>query len=108
MRETLRPDLPRLTYCMRGSYVMRPACFAVLALLFCGAAPAQQEAIPVASAPAPEESVIEIPVRASLAPLITEVEQQVPKRLEKLDAFEMDPRNLFGIRYRVMRDPVKI
>jgi hypothetical protein len=87
---------------------MRSACLVALAVLFSAAAPAPQATLPVASAPAPEDSVIEIPVRASLAPLITEVEKQVPKRLEKLDSFEMDPRNLFGIRYRVLRDPVRI
>src|ERR1051325_1323468 len=103
MRETLRPDLPRLTYCMRGSYAMRSACLAVLVLV---AFPSLGQQAP--APPPPEESVIEIPVRASLAPLIAEVEKQVPKRLEKLDSFEMDPRNLFGIRYRVVRDPVQI
>jgi hypothetical protein len=86
---------------------MRPAALAALAVLSCAAAPAPTS-LPIAPAPIPEESVIEIPVRASLAPLIAEVEKQVPKRLEKLDAFEMDPRNLFGIRYRVVRDPVNI
>jgi len=87
---------------------MRAAAIATLVALTCAAAPAPPTPLPITPAPAAEESVIEVPIRASLAPIAAEIEKQVPKRMEKIDGFEMDPKNQFGIRYRVTRDPVNL
>ena len=56
--------------------------------------------------PAPEISTIVIPIRTSLAPLLPQLESQVPKNLSKTDAFELDPQKQFGMKYRVARDPI--
>jgi hypothetical protein len=72
----------------------------VPALILAAAASAQQ--------PAAELSTIVIPIRSSLAPLLPQIEAQVPKRIEKLDAYELDPQGQFGIKYRVVRDPVAL
>jgi hypothetical protein len=55
---------------------------------------------------AAEQSTIVIPVTTSLAPLVPQVESQVPKLLQKLDAYEMDPEQRFGLKYKVVRDPI--
>jgi hypothetical protein len=56
--------------------------------------------------PAPEISTIVIPIRTSLAPLLPQLESQVPKNLSKTDAYELDPQKQFGMKYRVARDPI--
>jgi len=56
--------------------------------------------------PAPEVSTIVIPIRTSLAPLLPQLESQVPKNLSKTDDYELDPRKQFGMKYRVARDPI--
>ena len=58
--------------------------------------------------PPPELSTIVIPIRTSLAPLLPQLESQVPKNLAKTDAFELDPAKQFGMKYRVVRDPITL
>jgi hypothetical protein len=55
-----------------------------------------------------ELSTIVIPIHASLAPLLPALESQVPKQQSKLDAYEMDPKKEFGMKYRVQRDPIAL
>lgn len=55
-----------------------------------------------------ELSTIVIPIHASLAPLLPALESQVPKKQVKLDAYELDPKRQFGIKYRVERDPIAL
>lgn len=66
------------------------------------------QAPPVVAAPPAELSTIVIPIRASLAPLLVQLESQVPKSLAKTDAWELDPRKEFGMKYRVVRDPIAL
>ena len=54
-------------------------------------------------------SEIVVPVHASLAPLLPEIEKQVPKTVATSgSAFQMDRSNQFGVRYQVMRDPIAL
>ena len=64
--------------------------------------------LPTAPPPPAELSTIVIPIRTSLAPLLPQIEAQVPKRMEKLDAYELDPQKQFGMKYRVVRDPIAL
>ena len=64
--------------------------------------------LPPAPPPPAELSTIVIPIRTSLAPLLPQLEAQVPKRLEKVDDYELDPQKQFGMKYRVVRDPIAL
>jgi hypothetical protein len=64
--------------------------------------------LPPAPPPPAELSTIVIPIRTSLAPLLPQLEAQVPKSIEKLDAYELDPQKQFGMKYRVVRDPIAL
>src|ERR1041385_6725874 len=59
-------------------------------------------------AAAVELSTIVVPIHASLAPLVPALESQVPKVQAKLDAYEMDPRNEFGMKCRVERGAIAL
>lgn len=59
-------------------------------------------------AAAVELSTIVVPIRASLAPLLPALEAQVPKSQIKIDAYELDPRKRFGMKYRVERDRIAL
>ena len=59
-------------------------------------------------AAAVELSTIVVPIHASLAPLLPALESQVPKSQAKLDAYELDPRKQFGMKYRVQREPIAL
>lgn len=67
--------------------------------------PSQGPVIPAAAPPA-ELSTIVVPIRASLAPLLPQLESQVPKNFSKTDTWELDPQKQFGMKYRVVRDPI--
>lgn len=74
-----------------------------------GATPPAQTASAAPPPPPPAElSTIVIPVTTSLAPLVPQLESQVPKLLQKLDAYEMDPEQRFGLKYKVVRDPIAL
>ena len=64
--------------------------------------------LPPSPPPPAELSTIVIPIRTSLAPLLPQLEAQVPKRMEKLDDYELDPKQQFGMKYRVVRDPIAL
>ena len=64
--------------------------------------------LPPPPPPPPEISTIVIPIRTSLAPLLPQLESQVPKRLSKTDAYELDPQKQFGMKYLVDRDPITL
>src|SRR5213592_1513424 len=53
-------------------------------------------------------STIVVPIHASLAPLLPALESQVPKTQMKLDGYEMDPQQRFGMKYRVQRDKIAL
>jgi Domain of unknown function (DUF4403) len=84
---------------------MRSPLLPILVLATQAASPQQPQAFPP---PPAELSTIVIPIRASLAPLLPQLESQVPKSLAKTDAYELDPRKQFGMKYRVVRDPIAL
>jgi hypothetical protein len=71
----------------------------VLLVVFCASAALAQEA---------ELSTISIPVRTTLAPLLPQLEAQVPKSMSKLDAFELEPQQRYGAKYDVARQPIAL
>jgi hypothetical protein len=77
-------------------------------LLACATTPATPPPTQPTPAPPPEISTIILPVTASLAPLLPQLEAQVPKSMAKLDAYELDPQGRFGLKYRVTRDPIEL
>jgi hypothetical protein len=88
---------------------MRTPLLLILSLV-CWAASAQTAQGPVVpvTAPPAELSTIVVPIRASLAPLLPQLESQVPKNLSKTDTWELDPTKQFGMKYRVVRDPIAL
>ncbi len=80
---------------------------AVALVLSCAATPLPPT-VQLGPAPPAEESIIEIPIRSTLDQLSAEAERQVPRKIEKLDGYEMDPQNRFGLRYKVERDPIAV
>ena len=58
--------------------------------------------------PPPEVSTIVVPVNSSLKPLLPQLEAGIPQTVAKLDAYELDPRGRFGLKYRVTRDPIAL
>ena len=83
-----------------------------VAILFAARAalPQTQPQLAVANivAPPAELSTIAVPIHVSLAPLLPKLESQVPKNLAKTDAYEIDPQKQFGMKYRVVRDPITL
>jgi hypothetical protein len=53
-------------------------------------------------------SLIQIPIRVSIAPVTAQAEREVPKSITKLDVFEMDEDKRFGAKYAINRDPITI
>ena len=53
-------------------------------------------------------SEIAVPIRASLAPLVPEIEKQVPKNVTNGPDYQMDGSRQFGARYQVTRDPIAL
>lgn len=79
----------------------------------CGSSAQQPPASPVAPAAAvtqlpAELSTITIPIHTTLAPLLPQIEAQVPAKMAKLDAYELDPQKQYGVKYDVRRKPVAI
>jgi hypothetical protein len=60
-----------------------------------------------APAPAPELSTIIIPIQASLAPLLPELERQIPKTLQS-PSYQVDPQHHFAAKYQIAREPVSV
>jgi hypothetical protein len=84
------------------------AIAAALAAQPAGKPAAPQGSSPTAPQPSTDLSTIVVPIHASLAPLVPQLEQQVPKEVRRLDAYEMEPNGQFGLKYRVLRDPIAL
>jgi Domain of unknown function (DUF4403) len=83
-----------------------PFAAAFLALA-CSTQPQPAAAPTPAAVSTPAElSSIVIPIHTSLAPLLPILEAQVPKGVSRLDGYELDPRQRFGMKYKVVRDPI--
>ena len=81
----------------------------LIVLLTACSTPAPQPTLtPAQPPPPPEVSTIVVPVSSSLRPLLPQLEANIPKSMEKLDAYELDPQKRFGIKYRVTRDPITL
>src|SRR5512140_3483613 len=81
-------------------------------LLFLSACSTAPQPVVVPATPsttvAAEVSTFVIPIHSSLAPLLPLIEGQVPKSFEKVDGYELDPRQRFGMKYRVTREPISL
>ena len=91
---------------------MRPKflfAFCILHFAFaCAPPPAPAPVIAPTGPPVPPElSTIIIPVRASLAPLLPELEKQIPKTLQSA-SYQVDAAHHVAIKYQVARAPVAI
>lgn len=80
----------------------------VILLTACSSAPPPAITTQPAGAPPSEVSTITIPIRTTLAPLLPLLEAQVPKSMQKLDGYELDPQQRFGLKYKVVRDPIAL
>jgi hypothetical protein len=69
--------------------------------------PLPQPTPAIAPSPPPALSTIVIPIRASLAPLLPQLEAQVPKVIES-KGYEIDPQQRFAAKYKVVRDPIRV
>src|SRR3954454_14163720 len=79
----------------------------LLVLLACSPPPSAV-LTPSQPPPPPEISTIVIPITSSLKPLLPQLEANIPKSMQKLEAYEMDPQNRFGLKYKVTREPVTL
>jgi hypothetical protein len=77
---------------------------AAVLLAACARPPAKQ---PVVVPPLQEPSQIQLGIALPLREVEAAIERDVPKRIARLDGFEMDPDGRFGIQYVVERDPVR-
>ncbi|HEY2830159.1 MAG TPA: DUF4403 family protein [Thermoanaerobaculia bacterium] len=57
--------------------------------------------------PPPELSTIVIPIHASLAPLLPELERQIPRTLQS-PTYEVDAPHHFAFKYQIAREPVSV
>jgi hypothetical protein len=85
----------------------------LLAAVSCGSstpsAAQQVPAAPAAVAAGPAEvSTIVLPVNASLAPLLPQLEAQVPKSFASSGDYEMEPQGRYGLKYKLLRDPIAL
>jgi hypothetical protein len=88
---------------------MRKPFLHIVTLVCCAASASAQlgpQAPAAVTAPPAELSTIVIPIHVSLAPLLPQLESQVPKKLSKTDAWELDRLKQFGMKYRLVRDPI--
>lgn len=87
---------------------MRRLVPVLLLLASCSGHPPAPTLTPAQPAAPPEVSTIVVPVSASLKPLLPQLEANIPKSMQKLDAYEMEPRGRFGLKYRVDREPITL
>src|ERR1700682_1886471 len=79
-------NIPRL---LRAARSLHSAFFLIL-LTACSSTTPQQPSAPAhQQTPASELSTITIPIRSTLAPLLPQLEAQVPKSMQKLDGYEL-------------------
>ena len=87
---------------------MKRLALATLLIAACAAPPQPQPAIgPSAPPPPPELSTIVIPIHASLAPLLPELEKQVPRTLQSA-SYQVDAPHHLAYKYAVQRQPVSV
>jgi hypothetical protein len=88
---------------------MKRLVLTTLLITACAQAPEPRAtALPAqAPPPPPELSTIVIPVSASLAPLLPEVEKQIPKTLQSR-SYQIDAAHHIAIKFQVAREPVGI
>ena len=86
--------------------ILHPAV--ILLATACASNPQQPANQPAAPEVPSEISTITIPIRTTLAPLLPQLESQVPKSMQKLDDYELDPSKGYGLKYRVTRDPIAL
>jgi hypothetical protein len=59
--------------------------------------------------PPDEVAVFQIPLHISLAPLAERLEKEIPLRAEKLDAYELEPKQRrYGVKYRATREKMRL
>jgi hypothetical protein len=96
----------------KAHFTLHPSLFTLLPLFFlaaCATTPSQTANPTQPQQQYPSEvSTITIPIRTTLAPLLPQIESQVPKTMEKLDGYELDPTKGYGLKYRVTRDPIAL
>ena len=86
------------------------SAFCLLPSAFACAPPPEPQALIVPAqgpAPAPELSTIIIPIQASLAPLLPELERQIPRTLQS-PSYQIDPQHHFAAKYQIAREPVSV
>lgn len=83
---------------------------AAAAFLLPAASTSTPQDSPAAAIPASATglSVIAIPIRASLRPLLRHLEERVPMVVDRSGHWTIEPRGRFSTRYRVARDPISI
>src|SRR5260221_2184294 len=94
---------------VRGQATLKRIFHSALIVLMtaCASGPNQPATQATAQTQVPSEiSTITIPIRSTLAPLLPQLEAQVPKSMQKLDDYELDPSKQYGLKYRVARDPI--
>jgi len=87
---------------------MRRVAAILLLIAACSAAPPPPNLTPAPTPPPPEVSTIVVPITSSLRPLLPQLEANIPKAQAKLDAYELDPQKRFGLKYRIVRDPITL
>jgi Domain of unknown function (DUF4403) len=87
---------------------MRRVAAILLFIASCSAAPPPAVLTPAPTPPPPEVSTIVVPITSSLKPLLPQLEANIPKTVAKLDAYELDPQQRFGMKYRVVREPITL
>jgi hypothetical protein len=90
-----------------SSFEIRNSKFKLLVVLLAACTASSQVPTPAALPPPPQLSTITIPIRASLAPLLPQLEAQVPKTVES-QGYELDPQKRLAAKYRVARDPIRV
>jgi hypothetical protein len=87
---------------------MKRLALTTLLIAACAAPPQPQVVIePSVPPPPPELSTIVIPIHASLAPLLPQLEKQVPKTLQST-TYQIDSAHHVAFQYTVERQPVGI
>jgi hypothetical protein len=87
---------------------MRRVAAILLFIASCSAAPPPAILTPAPTPPPPEVSTIVVPITSSLKPLLPQLEANIPKTVARLDAYELDPQQRFGMKYRVVREPITL
>src|SRR5881394_2775896 len=87
-----------------SAFCILPSAFA------CAPAPTPRATSVLAQAPPPppDHSTVVIPIHASLAPLLPELEKQIPRAGESSPRYQIDPQHRVAVRYQLAREPVSV